>query len=156
MSLDVSSAYDIPKSLKNIFPGLSNLRISFITFSIEESSLIYSPAFIVCRDKINTKCEDLARYLSESTGVTRWYMVDPQGDISRFQSGNPPENLHGSFPMYELIESTSGTRHILNTMELGCCVTYSHHIFKTKCITCAIIAEEIEPLIEGARNFALG
>jgi hypothetical protein len=126
--------------------------VAFLTFPTRDSSLVYSSDYIKSKAEVDKTFYSIVNRVF-STQTASWFAVDSSGAITRYGSVIGGELLKDMLPIFELIESTPAARSEFKTMELGCCVAYSHHRFKTKCIACAIIAEDLRPLIDQVTHF---
>lgn len=143
----------IKYSLPRFCPG-NDFTAVFIISRISQSSLIHSNSFIECKSKVD---EFLAQkynvLLSDVFSKQDFVMFDSSGFCLSHEAMGP-------FDISELIECLPGNG-VLETLEMGCCRTLSHNVFKTKCLpglllfpvrddNCARIDEEVVSILEKA------
>ena len=112
--------------------------IALLSFQIPESTMTYSKQLLGCEKAVD---DVFYRLIDDISADEEFVVIDSSGVVTKFPQKT---QLHYKFPIYDLVESFP---EFFQTIELGCCITYSHHVFKTKCLTCAVITNVSSPLI---------
>ena len=105
------------------------------TYPIIESTSVYSTLFLECKEAVEARFTEHARVLCERELHNNAIVIDIAGNAC------PRELLKQPLTVYELIDVATD-RSTFKTVELGCCHTYAHQRFGTKCLTGAILTWE--------------
>jgi hypothetical protein len=106
--------------------------VFLINFRIPASTLSYSSDLIEARERVD-------RVFSE--GVSELKLNIQPGEVlltfdsTGFSVDGP---LASSIDVFEYLDYLHA-RKLYKTLELGCCRTYSHHVFKTNCLVCVAV-----------------
>lgn len=112
-------------------------QIYFINISIKESSSIHSSILVDERNKVDRILSELHQELDQKVlGRKPFLMWDTSGHPLSVKS-------NVNLDLLDLIECMPESG-IFNTIELGCCRTYSHIVLKTRCLS-GILIVPFEP-----------
>lgn len=117
----------------NAQPTGGHEYVLFISFPIATTSMVYSADFIDAKERVNDTMRESIHDVTTYPLIKIISVYDCDGRLL-IGPGNPQINL------LDLLSLTADTR-IFELIELGCCATHSHHLLKTRCLTCVMFAE---------------
>jgi hypothetical protein len=103
----------------------------FATYCIPTSSMSYSNELMEAREAVDRGfSETVSKIIESKDGCT----------MAFFDSSGHPVSTTGAtaVDILDVMDAFSESR-IFQTLELGCCRTYSHHQLKTRGLTCLIV-----------------
>ena len=104
-----------------------DVRLIFVTYSTSESTMNYSSALLNCAQLVDDKFNELVTSLFRDVIPTgKGLYFDGNGRCS-------DDAVHAVLHVNDVIDVLSDSQ-LFSTLQLGCCQTYSHHIFKTHCL----------------------
>ena len=103
--------------------------ILFFNFPLNCSTMGLSAELLKSRDEVDAQfCDRLSRLQYLQDIQTRTVFFDSSG--TNVSAGDVKE-----IDLLDLMDSIAYAK-LYETLELGCCRTYSHHKFKTRCLAC--------------------
>jgi hypothetical protein len=132
--------------------GKESCHIVLFSYLIAESTMEFSDKLIDEMKNVEELFYGMIQRFQIS-GLHGW-SIDCSGCIQKHPV-NSHDYIGESLPMHELLQSLPETRGIFKTLELGCCATYSHHIYGTKCLCCVLVTDSLESISGLLGNYSI-